>query len=138
MKSDYVSPLSVADNMRVLNVSVFPPSLCIYLFLFQLFKSFRIHNQMRLAELGNSDKYFSFSSPDSRVIYFKYISLTIYMSPCYRKTILRSGNVGARSLSTKNPVFKLMAVLILILLRVDFLSILLEHTLVITLTRPIS
>ena len=41
---------------------------------------------------------------------------------------LRSGNVGARSLSTKNPVFKLMAVLILILLRVDFLSILLEHT----------
>lgn len=64
MKSDYVSPLSVADNMRVLNVSVFPPSLCIYLFLFQLFKSFRIHNQMRLAELGNSDKYFSFSSPE--------------------------------------------------------------------------
>ena len=38
----------------------------------------------------------------------------------------------------KNPVFKLMAVLILILLRVDFLSILLEHTLVITLPRPIS
>ena len=61
-----------------------------------------------------------------------------YMTPCYRRTVLSSCNVGARSLSTKNPVFKLMAVLILILLRVDFLSILLEHTLVITLPRPIS
>jgi len=38
----------------------------------------------------------------------------------------------------KNPVFKLMAVLILILLRVDFLSILLEHTLAITLPWAIS
>ena len=64
--------------------------------------------------------------------------LTIYMTLCYRRTVLRSGNVGARSLSTKNIVFKLMAVLILILLLVDFLSILLEHTLIITLPKPIS
>lgn len=64
--------------------------------------------------------------------------LTIYMTLCYRRTILRSGNVGARSLSTKNIVCKLMAVLILILLLVDFLSILLEHTLIITLPKPIS
>ena len=52
-------------------------------------------------------------------------------------TIHRSGNVGARSLSTKNPVFKLMAVLNLMLLRADFQSILLEHTHVIMLPRLI-
>jgi len=42
------------------------------------------------------------------------------------------------STTDKNPVFKLMAVLILMVLPVDFLSILLEHTLIITLPKPIS
>ena len=31
--------------------------------------------------------------------------LTIYMTPYYRRTILRSGNVGARSLSTKKILY---------------------------------